>query len=82
MTWNGEFLGMDLLRDGKIEMTPLAIAALFVRRNGIMNLGFYSIVQEVLLQSVTLRAENGKDVIDGVARSETRTRILLALSEP
>ena len=40
-----------------------------------MNHSFYAIFQEILLEFVAMRTENGEDVIDTIARSETRTRI-------
>ena len=76
MAGDRELLSVDLLCNGQRKGIPILIAALFVGRNGIMDLCFHTIFKKVFLQSVALGAENGEDVIDTIARSEARTRIL------
>ena len=53
---------MNLLGEGEGEVVPLLIATLFVRGDGIMDLSFYAMVLQVLLQAVALLAENGEDM--------------------
>ena len=60
-------MGVDLLSDGQIKGAPILVTTLFVGRNGIMDLCFYAIVSEVLLEFVATKAEYGEDVIDAVA---------------
>ena len=47
-----------------------------------MNLCFHTILQKVFLQSVALRTEDSENMIDTIARSEARARILLAINKP
>ena len=58
---------MNLLGEGEGEVVPLLVATLFVRRDGIMDLSFYAIVLQVLLQAVALLAENGEDMPHAVS---------------
>ena len=53
---------MNLLSEGEGEVVPLLVATLFVRGDGIMDLSFYAMVLQVLLQAVALLAENGEDM--------------------
>ena len=77
MTGDGEFLGVDELGDGQRKGIPVFIAFLLVGRNRIMNLGLDAVVSEVTLEFVTMLTEDWEDVIDAVAISKDRTRILL-----
>ena len=66
MTGDGEFLRMNLFGDWQGEAIPISIALLFVRRNGIMDLGLHAVVAEILLQFVTTLAEYWEDMPDTV----------------
>ena len=79
MAGDGEFLGVDLLCDGQGKGAPFLIAALFVGRNGIVDLCLDTVVSEVSLEFVTTRAEYGEDVIDGIAQATSRK---LVANEP
>ena len=81
MAGDGEFLGVDELGDGQREGIPVFIALLLVGRKGIMDLGLDAVVSEVTLEFVTMLTEDWEDVIDAVAISKDRTRILLRGSE-
>lgn len=69
MTREGEFLRSNLLGDGQGEVVPIGIAFLLVRRDGIMDLRLYAVVEEVLLQFIATRTEYRKNVPDGGRRS-------------
>lgn len=73
MTGDGEFLRMNLFGDWQGEAIPISIALLFVRRDGIMDLGLHAVVAEILLQFITTRTEHGEDVPDGGGRSLRQT---------
>ena len=66
MTGDGEFLRMNLFGDWQGEAIPISIALLFVRRNGIMDLGLHAVVAEILLQFVTPLAEYWENMPDTV----------------
>ena len=68
MAGDGEFFGVDALSDGKFKRAPFLIAFLFVRRNGIVNLGLYAVVCEILLEFVATGAEYGEDMVDRIAQ--------------
>ena len=71
MTRDGKFLLMNLLSDGQGKVIPLTIiAALLVRRNGIMDLCCDTVISKVLLEFVTTGAENGEDMIHRVVIGE------------
>ena len=67
MAGDGEFLGVDLLCDGQFKRIPFFITLLFMGWNGIMDLGFDTVVCEVLLECVATFAKHGEDMIDAVA---------------
>ena len=68
MAGDGEFLGVDLFGDGQREVVPCLITALLVGRNGIMDLRLDAIGGEECLQFIAMFAENGEDMMHGVAR--------------
>jgi hypothetical protein len=67
MAGEAEFLGADEFGDGKGERGPgLPIALLAMGRDGIVNLGLHAVVEEIALEGIALRAEDGEDVPDAV----------------
>ena len=55
-------MGVDLFGDGQRKVAPFLITTLLVRRNGIMNLRFYAVFGEILLQLVAMLAKDGEDM--------------------
>lgn len=64
---DGEFLGVDLFGNGEGEVIPFLIATLFVRGDGIMNLSFYAMVLQILLQTIAVLTKNREDMPNAVA---------------
>ena len=68
MAGDGEFLGVDLFGDGQREVVPCLITTLLVGRYGIMDLRLDAVGGEECLQFIATLAENGEDMVYGVAR--------------
>ena len=74
---------MQLLGDGKRQMSILPVALLLMRCYGIMDESLYTLLPEVLLQAVALLAEHGKEMVHIACRldmlGQTDERIYYSL---
>jgi type IV secretory pathway VirB6-like protein len=59
-----QFLTMDTFCDRKRQLIPFFIPLLFMRRNGIVYLGFHAMIQEILPQLIAAGTEHREDVKD------------------
>ena len=62
MAGDGEFLGVNLFGDGQREVVPFPTTTLLMRRYGVMDLCFYAVFCEILLQLVAMLAKDGEDM--------------------
>ncbi len=82
MTRDGEFLGVDSLGDRQGKVVPFGKTMLLMRRNRIMDLRLDTIVSEKLLQIIAPLAEDGEDMVYGIARLKRNTNRILVAIDP